>query len=170
MSELRAFGRYLAVATVIGAVTVGLREGLGAMMSSLPGHYAWSMILAYGVGVLLSYWAQGRLTFGALGHRPSGQGLRAFFSVALLSAVLTALLAYALRYGLLIERKLPMLAAPLAFASAALLVAPVSFLLGRGLVFGQPAQPAARGGAGDGPWCWGGGRPRPIGFLPCACA
>ena len=151
MSDLRSFGRYLGVATLVGLITVGLREALGALFPQAPGQYAWSMLLAYGVGVVLSYLAQGRLTFGALGHRPSPQGLGGFAVVAVMSAALTALLAYVLRFGLPLEQRLPNLAAPLAFAAAALLVAPVSFLLGRHVVFGA-AEPGFR--FREAAWVW----------------
>lgn len=151
MSDLRSFGRYLGVAALIGLITVGLREALGALFLQAPGQYAWSMLLAYGVGVVMSYLAQGRLTFGALGHRPSPQGLGGFALVAVMSAVLTALLAYVLRFGLPLEQRLPTLAAPLAFAVAALLVAPVSFLLGRHLVFGA-AETGSR--FREAAWVW----------------
>ena len=152
MSELRSFARYLSVAALVGLITVGLREALGALFPHAPGQYAWSMLLAYGVGVVLSYLAQGRLTFGALGHRPSPRGLGGFVVVAIMSAVLTALLAYALRFGLPLEQRLPTLAAPLAFAAAALLVAPLSFLLGRRLVFGAAAAPG--GVLREAAWVW----------------
>lgn len=141
-SAVRAYGRYLVVAAGVGLVTVGLREVLGLLSASVPGHYAWTMVLAYGVGVVLSYLAQARFTFGATGHTPSPIGLANFAVLAILSALLTAMTAYMLRYGLSLEALLPTLAAPLAFAVAALLVAPVGFLLGRQLVFGKGTQPA----------------------------
>lgn len=128
------------VAAIIGVLTVGLREVLGALFPATPAQYAWSMLLSYGVGVVLSYFAQGRITFRELGHRASPQGLRGFVLVAVLSSLLTVLLAYLLRFGLPLEDHLPALAAPLAFAGAALLVAPVSFLLGRRLVYREAAE------------------------------
>src|SRR6476469_5116690 len=106
-SAIRAYGRYLMVAAVVGFVTVGLREVLGLVIPSVPGHYAWTMVLAYGVGVVLSYLAQARFTFGATGHIPSRMGLDNCAVLAVLSALLTAMTAYLLRYGLSLEALLP---------------------------------------------------------------
>ncbi|MBK6296477.1 MAG: GtrA family protein [Rhodoferax sp.] len=135
MSDLRSFARYLSVAALVGAMTVGLRELLQALLPSVPGIYGWTMLVSYGVGVVLSYRAQGRFTFAATGHRPTAQGLRGFAVLATMSAVLTVMLAYVLRYGLSLDQSLPELAAALAFAGAALLTAPVSFLIARLAVF-----------------------------------
>ena len=76
VSDLRSFARYLSVAALVGAMTVGLRELLQALLPSVPGIYGWTMLVSYGVGVVLSYRAQGRFTFAATGHRPTAQGLR----------------------------------------------------------------------------------------------
>ncbi len=153
ISDLRPFARYVAVAAVVGVITVGLREGLAAMMPDLPGQYAWTMLLSYTVGVVLSYFAQARLTFGASNHAPSRRGMASFAVLALISALLTALVAYVLRFGTPLQAWWPTLAPALAFAVAALLVAPVSFFLGRQLVFvsvaptAGPTVPGAR-------WAW----------------
>lgn len=149
---VRSYGRYLVVAAVVGLITVGVREALGAVLPRMSGQYAWTMVFSYGVGVVLSYFAQAHLTFGTAGHSPSRAGMAGFAALAVLSALLTAQTAYVLRYGLLLEVQLPLLAAPLAFAVAALLIAPVTFLLGRQLVFGKPARPAVI--VRDPWWAW----------------
>ena len=150
MSELRPFVRYLSVAVVVDLFTVGLREALVQLLPDTPGQYAWTMLVAFGVGMVLSYVAQARGTFASLGHRPT-PGLGGFAAVALLSALLTALGAYVLRYLLPLETRVPSFAAPLAFGAAALLVAPVSFLLGRQLVF---VAGRASGRHREAVWVW----------------
>ena len=136
MTELRSFARYVVVAAVVGVITVGLREVFELLLAeNLHGRYGWTMLLSYAVGVVLSYFGQARLTFGTTGHRLSHQGLAKFAVVACISALLTTLVAYVLRYGLPLQARLPTGAAALAFAMASLLVAPISFFLGRQIVF-----------------------------------
>ena len=136
MRGVRSFARYVAVAAVVGLITVGLREVLELVLpANLHGHYAWTMLVSYAVGVVLSYIGQARFTFGATGHHLSHNGLAKFAVVACISALLTVLIAYVLRYGLPLQDMLPTGAAALAFACASLLVAPVSFFLGQQIVF-----------------------------------
>lgn len=144
--ETPAFVRYLAVAGGVGVITVALRECLDLLLPAIPWQYGWTILLSYAVGIVLSYTAQARFTFGGTGHRTSRHGLVRFTSLAVLSALLTGLTAYVLRYGLPLQHTLPTLAPALAFAAAALLVAPVSFVLGRQVVFveGTGSTPTQR--------------------------
>lgn len=130
-----AFARYVAVATALGLFTVGLRELLGWAFAPWPGQYAATMVLSYAVAMVLGYAVQGHFTFAGSGHRASRAGLGGFVTMALLMSILTAQLAYLWRYLLPLQDMWPDAAAALAFAAAALCVAPLSFLLARHLVF-----------------------------------
>ncbi|OYU43491.1 MAG: hypothetical protein CFE44_18090 [Burkholderiales bacterium PBB4] len=150
---MRAFVRYVAVAAVVACITVAMREGLAwALPANLYGKYGWTMAVAYAAGVVLNYIGQGRFTFAASAHRASRHAMARFAALACISALLTALLAYVIRYGLPLEDRLPTWAAAIAFAAASLLMAPLSFSLARMIVFALPTKAAPQ--TREPRWVW----------------
>jgi len=90
---------YVVVATVVGGITIAIREAIAHMIGKdTKSNYAVSVLIAYACGIVLSFFWQARVTFRE--HRV--QELRSRFSLfavmAVASSVLTVTISRLLRY------------------------------------------------------------------------
>ena len=135
-----AWLRYMAVAAVVGLITVGLREIIAfALQSDTPSRYGISVFLAYCCGVVLNYAGQARFTFGGRRNPQAAASFALFAVFATFSAALTALVSRLLRYGAAFDEVFGRLGPAAAFAVATLAVSAVSFTLASRYVFNARA-------------------------------
>jgi putative flippase GtrA len=149
-----AYARYVAVGTVVGGITVAMRELFSAVLpADTPAYYAASVLLAYTVGIVLSYYGHHSFTFG--GQRIASVSLyrlSLFALIALLGLVIAAALSIAIRYGLRIDHFLGRYGAGFAFALAALGASLLTYILNTLYTFsaghseGHPGEAAHRSG------------------------
>lgn len=90
---------YVVVATVVGGITIAIREAIAHVIGEENRFdYAVSVLIAYACGIVLSFFWQARVTFRE--HR--GQQLRSRFSLfavmAVVSSILTVTISRLLRY------------------------------------------------------------------------
>src|SRR5258708_34320209 len=95
----RRYFVYVIVATVVGGITIAIREVLARLLGDdTKLNYALSVLIAYACGIILSFFWQARVTFRQ--HR-AGK-LRSRFSLfavmAVASSILTVTLSRLLRY------------------------------------------------------------------------
>lgn len=133
--SLQKYTSYLAVGTVVGVITVAIREGVGALLrGDTPFNYAVSVLIAYGCGIILSYVWQARFTFRQKGQ--PGMGRFSLFAIlAVGSSLFTMLLSRLLRYEAGFDFLFGNFGAGLAFACAAVLVSIVSYSVAARYVF-----------------------------------
>lgn len=127
---------YLLVATVVGLITVALREVLGyALGPDTPLRYSVSVLFAYCCGVVLNFVWQARFTFAhRRGSHAHGRFVL-FAAFASASALLTALFSWLLRYAAGFDAVFGDFSAAIAFAVASLLVSVFSYSANSRYVF-----------------------------------
>src|SRR5215471_13971301 len=84
---------YVVVATIVGGITIAIREALGYLLSAdTRFNYSVSVLLAYAFGIVLSFFWQARITFrGQRAQKLSGR-----FSLFALMAVASSILTVAI--------------------------------------------------------------------------
>jgi putative flippase GtrA len=138
------YARFLLVGGVVGAITLVTREGVGWLLGADDRvNYSISILVAYSVGIALSFLMNSWFTFRSPA-RGSGTRFLAFVPVALLGMALTWLFALGLRqmgagWGLGGREW----ATP-AFGIAALLASALTYPLNSLLVFGPGAERSQR--------------------------
>ena len=130
-AHVSTYSRYAAVGAIVGGVTVAIREALAAVLpADTPVYYSSSVLLAYTVGIVLSYYGHRRFTFG--GQPLANLGvftLSLFTLIALLGMALVAALSMAIRYGFGADQMLGRYGAGVAFTLATLLVSILTYAL-----------------------------------------
>jgi putative flippase GtrA len=126
---------YVLVGIGLTLCTIAIRSVIGVVIEddSTPGYIA-SIILAYGIGMLLSLVAHTNITFKAK-TRLSPHQVFQFVSINVIGMLLNILGAIVLREKLLAAALPIELAKVLAFATAALLVSVMTYLLKKYIIF-----------------------------------
>jgi putative flippase GtrA len=133
MSE---YARFLAVGAFVGVVTVGLREVIArVLVTDSAGYYSLSVVLAYLVGIALSYLLNRRFTFGHSGAAVSLTPIALFALIALLGTISTWAFSLLLRYGAHFNALLGPFGAAVAFALAAVISTVITYPLNARFVF-----------------------------------
>jgi putative flippase GtrA len=134
--SLTQYGRFLVIGAFVGLITVGCRELIGHMLVvDSAAYYSLSVVLAYMLGIVLSYVINRRHTFNQHNTAASLSNLALFGLIALLGASCTWLLSMLLRYGVHLTALLGHFAAPVAFAFASLLATLITYPLNARFVF-----------------------------------
>jgi putative flippase GtrA len=129
------------VGGVVGLITVGIRILIGRWLGAdTPIYYSLSVVLAYAVGIALSFSLNRQFTFRGDNATYSWSHLSRFVAIAVLGMILTWLFSLALRYGLRLEALIGHHAATTAFVAAALLSSAITYPLNARLVFGRRTQ------------------------------
>ena len=130
------YARFLVVGATVGLVTVGLRELIArALVADSAVHYSLSVVLAYIVGIVLSYVLNRRLTFSQSDAPSSLFAFALFAVVALLGTVSTWAFSLLLRYGAHFNALLGSFGAAVAFALAAVISTLITYPLNVRFVF-----------------------------------
>ena len=117
-------------------VTLACRELIDRLLAAdTVLYYSLSVVLAYAVGVLLSFLLNRRFTFEKPGSDQGFSKFVLFVAIALAGLVSTWLLSLALRYGLGLQESLGEASAAIAFATAALLSSAITYPLSAWFVF-----------------------------------
>jgi putative flippase GtrA len=113
------------------SVTVAIREALAAALpADTPVYYSSSVLMAYAVGIVLSYYGHRRFTFGGRQlANLSVSSFSLFTLIALLGLVLVTALSIAIRYGFGADQILGRYGAGFAFALATLLASIITYAL-----------------------------------------
>jgi putative flippase GtrA len=128
--------RFLSVGTFVGLVTVGLREIIGRMMiADNAWYYSLSVVLAYVVGIVLSYILNRRLTFGQSDVLASPSAFTLFAAIGVLGTVSTWAFSLLLRYSAHVNAPLGRIAPAVAFALAAVISTLITYPLNARFVF-----------------------------------
>jgi putative flippase GtrA len=131
------YTRFLTVGAFVAFITVGSREVIGRLLGAdIPVLYSLSVLMAYAIGMLLSFLLNQKFTF----NKAATSGWKTyipFIGIALLGMLLTSLISLALRYGLHFESLLGKYSAAASFAGAALLTSCITYPLNALLIFGQ---------------------------------
>ena len=132
----RQYAKFLAVGTFVGLVTVGLRELIGRILGADNAtYYSLSVVLAYAVGIVLSYALNRRATFGADSSSATVTAFVLFTAIALLGTASTWAFSLLIRYGAHLSVLLGNFAAAAAFALAAVVSTLITYPLNARFVF-----------------------------------
>jgi putative flippase GtrA len=130
------YARFLLVGAFVGLASVGFREVIGRMLvADSAGYYSLSVVLAYALGIALSFILNRRHTFNQRDTSASFSSFALFVLIALLGAFCTWALSLLLRYGAHLNALLGNSAAAVAFALAALLSTVITYPLNARFVF-----------------------------------
>ena len=139
-SELPLYWRrylvYVVVATVVGGITIAIREAIARMIGEdTKFNYAVSVLIAYACGIVMSFFWQARVTFRD--HRV--QGLRSRFPLfavmAVVSSVLTVTISRLLRYEGGFDRLFGSAGPGIAFGLAGVLTSVIAYAANARFVF-----------------------------------
>jgi putative flippase GtrA len=127
---------YVIVATVVGGITIAIREVLAYLLGDdTKFNYALSVLIAYACGIVLSFFWQGRVTFRQ--HRVAQ--LRSRFSVfavmAVASSILTVTISRLLRYEGGFDHLFGVAGPGLAFGLAGVLTSVIAYAVNARFVF-----------------------------------
>jgi len=127
---------YVVVATVVGLITIAIREVLAHLLrDDTKFNYALSVLIAYACGIVLSFFWQARVTFRQ--HRV--QGLRSRFSLfavmAIVSSILTVTISRLLRYEGGFDHLFGVAGPGLAFGLAGVLTSVIAYAANARFVF-----------------------------------
>jgi putative flippase GtrA len=133
---VKSFGTFLAIGGAVGLATMFLREMIASLLpADVPVWYGVSVVIAYGIGILVSFFLHGRVTFALELGDLSWPRFWRFVAVAISGALVALTTALCVRYLLLLDLLLGDLAGTTAFAIGALAAAAFNFLLSARLVF-----------------------------------
>jgi putative flippase GtrA len=142
--SLGQYARFLFVGGFVGVVTVACRELVGYFLhADTQRTYSLSIVVAYCVGVALSFLLNHRFTFAGQSGERSWPKFGRFVAVALTGMLATWALSLALRYGLQLDALIGPAAKLVAFATATLLSSALTYPLNSWFVFPKLALPAA---------------------------
>jgi putative flippase GtrA len=134
--SLSQYARFLVIGGFVGLITVGCRELIGRMLvTDSAAYYSLSVVLAYALGIALTYVLNRRHTFNQRDTSASYSTFALFALIALLGAFCTWMLSLLLRYGAHLNALLGNCAAAAAFALAALLSTLITYPLNARFVF-----------------------------------
>jgi putative flippase GtrA len=129
------FFRYMAVGAALAVFTILLREVLALLMPDTPVSYAMSILIAYGVGILLSFELQQKITFGQIPAPLRRKKFRRFFVISVSIALFATAFAHFLRYQFGLGGLSGQYVPTVAFVITVLITAVASFTLNRLFVF-----------------------------------
>ena len=129
--------RYIIVGAVVGVLTILLRELFALILpEDTPVYYALSVVMAYVVGIVCSYFGHRNVTFSARqlvgGH--SGAFTR-FTVIAIAGLLATTAMSMLIRYGFPVDRLLGEYAGGFAFALATFLASILTYSLNSTFTF-----------------------------------
>lgn len=131
------YTRYFVVGAIVGVLTVALRELFAYMLpADTPVYYALSVVLAYTVGIVCSYYGHHNVTFRmqeAVGGHATAFTRFAFIAIAGLLA--TTAMSMLIRYGFSMDRLLGKYAGSFAFALATILASLLTYSLNSAFTF-----------------------------------
>ena len=134
--SLAQYVRFLCVGGAVGLVSVLARELLARLIGdSTPLRYSASVIVAYGIGILLSFAINRTFTFGG---RHGWSRLPRFIALALVGMGLSWVFSLLLRYGLSTDRWFGTYGPMAAFGASAVLASLFTYPLNAKLVFRAP--------------------------------
>jgi putative flippase GtrA len=143
--SLAQYMRFIVVGAFVGIVTIGCRELIGFLLDGdTRQNFTISVLLAYSVGIALSFLLNRRFTFG----RAEPAGVKAFvrfLAVVLLGLASTTLLAVTLRYGTHLDVLIGALARPVALGAATVLSTLITYPLNARFVFVPRSSGAGAG-------------------------
>jgi putative flippase GtrA len=140
--SLGQYARFMLVGGFVGVVTVASRELIGRVLhADTPQAYSLSVVVAYALGLVLSFLINHRFTYNGSASGRSWRKFVQFVAVALIGMLITWALSLALRYGLRLDSLIGPSAKPVAFATAALLSSALTYPLNSWFVFGEPRLP-----------------------------
>jgi len=123
--------RYFVVGAVVGVLTIALRELFAIMLpADTPAYYALSVVLAYAVGIICSYYGHHKVTFSM--HEAVGGHATAFTRftfIAIAGLLATTSMSMLIRYGLPVDRLLGEYSGGFAFALATILASILTYSL-----------------------------------------
>ncbi len=135
MSIAERYARFVAVGSAVAAATIVVREGLVLFLGDrTPVAYSTSVVLAYGIGILINFRLQTAFTF----RKDEGMCLRVFSRfvlVACFGAVVTWACAFALRYGTSLDTAVGSASGTVAFAVGCFAASFTTFALNARYVF-----------------------------------
>ena len=135
VERLRYF-RYVAVAAVVGALTIAMREVIAWLLpSDTPEYYTVSIMSAYLFGMVANFLGQRMITFSDARVLNQFRSFTIFILVAVLGLVLTTMLSLGIRYILWNAEPFGAYAGTLSFAVAVVIVSVVTFVLHRQFSF-----------------------------------
>ncbi|WP_218081007.1 GtrA family protein [Anthocerotibacter panamensis] len=127
---------YFVVGTSIALFTIGVRQVLGwCLGDSHALGYILSMVVAYSLGIILSYIFQRRFTFTKRRGRTPGLERVLYVGTALLGMLLTVVFSLGLHSFLALVPILPEVHNNLAFAVAALATSVITYLINKFITF-----------------------------------
>lgn len=129
--------RYFVVGAVVGVLTVALRELFAYMLpADTPVYYALSVVLAYAVGIVCSYYGHHNVTFrmpeAVDGHATA---FTRFAFIAIAGLLATTVMSMLIRYGLPVDRLFGKYAGAFAFATATVLASILTYSLNSAFTF-----------------------------------
>ena len=129
--------RYFIVGAVVGVLTIALRELFAFMLpADTPAYYALSVVLAYAVGIVCSYYGHHNVTFNMQkavdGHATA---FTRFAFIAIAGLLATTTMSMLIRYGLPVDRLLGEYAGGFAFALATILASILTYSLNSAFTF-----------------------------------
>lgn len=129
--SIKQFSTYLAVGGLVGIITVAVREGFGLIIQDNASNYLISVLLAYALGIALSYCLHKFFTFSSTLKQNQNNRFNfiCFTAIAIGSLMLTGLFSMLFRYGLHLDLWSPHYAAMIAFIGASLITSVVSYCL-----------------------------------------
>lgn len=141
----RRYFVYVIVATVVGGITIAIREVLARLLGDdTKFNYALSVLIAYACGIILSFFWQARVTFRQ--HRVGK--LRSRFSLfavmAVASSILTVTLSRLLRYEGGFDHLFGIAGPGIAFGLAGVLTSVIAYAANARFVFDRERPPVTQ--------------------------
>lgn len=137
-----SYSKYIVIGGIVGVITVLIREGISFVLpQDTPTYYAVSVVLAYCVGILLSYYGHRKVSFSHA--QPVGSTVESFsrFTViAIMGLLATTGLSVLLRYKLPFDKYLSDFGAATAFAIATFLASLLTYSLNATFTFSSKNQ------------------------------
>jgi putative flippase GtrA len=128
--------RFLVVGSAVAALTIAVREGLALLLGDkTPLAYSVSVLLAYGIGILVNFRLQRAVTFTGWNDSRWLRAFIRFVLVAFAGAAVTWACAFALQYGIPLEELLGPASGAVAFAVGCFVASFVTFGLNVTYVF-----------------------------------
>ena len=129
--------KYFVVGAVVGVFTILLRELFALMLpADTPIFYAFSVVMAYAVGIVCSYYGHRNVTFSA--RQLVGKHITAFTRftfIAVAGLLATTTMSLLIRYGLPVESLLGEYAGGFSFALATFLASILTYSLNSAFTF-----------------------------------
>jgi putative flippase GtrA len=130
------YARFLVCGAIVAAATLGCRELIDRLLAAdNAAYYSLSIVVAYALGILLSFLLNRRFTFQSSNADRDWSKFGVFVAVALVGLVSTWAFSLALRYGLPLQESFGQASATVAFATAALLSSAITYPLSALFVF-----------------------------------